>query len=121
MALLIAIVLAAIFLPWPWALLAILGGLVVETGEVALGLTLARRWKPKTGEEAMIGRIAEVVTPCLPVGEVRVAGELWQARCEAGADVGDRVRIMSIEELTLTVTPEPPRAVTASRHPTNSG
>jgi membrane protein implicated in regulation of membrane protease activity len=103
MALLVAIVLALIFLPWPWNLLAILGGLAVETVELAWGLSLARRWKPKTGAEAMIGEAAKVVTACRPLGEVRVQGELWEARCDEGADAGETVRIDSIEGLTLVV------------------
>jgi membrane protein implicated in regulation of membrane protease activity len=102
-ALTVAIVLALVFLPWPWNLLAILGGLAIETGELAWGLSLARRWKPRTGAEAMIGEEAKVVTPCRPLGEVRVQGELWQARCDEGADAGETVRIESIEGLTLVV------------------
>jgi membrane-bound serine protease (ClpP class) len=104
-ALTVAIVLALTFLPWPWNLVAILGGLAVETGELAWGLSLARRWRPKTGAEAMIGEEARVVTACRPLGEVRVQGELWQARCDAGADAGETVRIESIEGLTLVVRP----------------
>jgi len=84
-------------------LAAILGGLLIETGELACGLSLARRWKPKTGAEAMIGEEAEVVSPCRPLGEVRVRGELWRARCEEGADVGETVRIERLEGLTLVV------------------
>lgn len=103
MALTIALVLALIFLDWPWNLLAIVGGLAVETVELTWGLRLARRWKPKTGAEAMIGEEAEVVAACRPLGEVRVHGELWQARCEEGADVGETVRIQRIEGLTLVV------------------
>jgi membrane protein implicated in regulation of membrane protease activity len=102
-ALTVAIVLALVFLPWPWDLAAIFGGLVVETGELAWGLSLARRWKPKTGAEAMIGEEAEVVTACRPLGEVRVQGELWRARCDEGADAGETVRIERIEGLTLIV------------------
>ena len=105
MALTVAIVLALIFLPWPWNLVAILGGLAVETGELAWGLSLARRWKPKTGAEAMIGEEARVVAACRPIGEVRVQGELWQARCDEGADIGETVRIESIDGLTLLVRP----------------
>ena len=105
MALTVAIVLALIFLPWPWNLVAILGGLAVETGELAWGLSLARRWKPKTGAEAMIGEEARVVAACRPLGEVRVQGELWQARCDEGADIGETVRIESIDGLTLLVRP----------------
>jgi len=102
-ALTVAIVLALIFLPWPWNLAVILGGAAVETVELAWGLSLARRWKPKTGAEAMIGEDAEVVSACHPLGDVRVRGELWRARCEEGADVGETVRIESIEGLTLVV------------------
>ena len=105
MALTVALVLALVFLPWPWNLVAILGGLVVETGELAWGLRLARRWKPKTGAEAMIGEEAEVVSACRPLGEVRAQGELWRARCDEGADVGETVRIERIEGLTLVVAP----------------
>jgi membrane protein implicated in regulation of membrane protease activity len=102
-ALTVAIVLALIFLPWPWNLVLILGGLTVEVGELAWGLSLARRWKPRTGAEAMIGEEATVVAPCRPLGEVRVQGELWQARCDEVADVGETVRIERIEGLTLVV------------------
>ena len=105
MALTVALLLALLFLPWPWNLLAILGGLAVETVELAWGLSLARRWKPKTGAETMIGEAAEVVTACRPLGEVRVRGELWQARCNEGAAAGETVRIESIEGLTLVVSP----------------
>jgi membrane-bound serine protease (ClpP class) len=103
-ALILALVLALIFLDWPWNLVAILGGLTVETAELTWGLSLARRWKPKTGAEAMIGEEAEVVSACRPVGEVRVQGELWQARCDEGADAGDTVRIERLDGLTLVVT-----------------
>ena len=103
MALTIALILAILFVPWPWNVLVILAGLGVETGEVIWGLRLARRWKPKTGAEAMIGREAEVVSPCRPLGQVRVHGELWQASCAEGADPGERVRIDRIDGLTLIV------------------
>ena len=109
MALTVAVVLALVFLPWPWNLVAILGGLAVETGELAWGLSLARRWKPKTGAEAMIGEEARVVAACRPLGEVRLLGELWQARCDEGADAGETVRIESIDGLTLFVRPARPR------------
>jgi membrane protein implicated in regulation of membrane protease activity len=102
-ALALALVLALIFLGWPWNLLAILGGLAVETVELTWGLSLARRWKPKTGAEAMIGEEAEVVVACRPLGDVRLQGELWRARCDEGADVGETVRIERIEGLTLVV------------------
>jgi len=55
----------------------------------------------------MIGRVATVVAPCHPTGQIRVQGELWEARCAAGAEVGQRVRIERLDGLTLVVAPEP--------------
>jgi membrane protein implicated in regulation of membrane protease activity len=51
----------------------------------------------------MIGEEAQVVAACRPLGEVRVQGELWRARCDEGADPGETVRIETIEGLTLVV------------------
>jgi hypothetical protein len=73
MALTVAIILA-FFAPWPWNLVAVLVGLGIETVEITWGLRLARRWRPQTGAEAMIGQTAEVVAPCHPDGQVRVRG-----------------------------------------------
>jgi membrane protein implicated in regulation of membrane protease activity len=105
MALTVAIVIALLFLAWPWNLLVILGGLAIEAGELTWGLRLARKWRPATGAEAMIGEEAEVATACRPEGQVRINGELWRARCEAGADVGDTVRVERLDGLTLVVSP----------------
>jgi len=102
-ALLLAVLLAFFVLPWPWGLIAIAGGLAVETVELTWGLRLARRWKPGTGAEAMIGAEAQVVARCRPLGQVKVHGELWQARCEEGADIGQKVQIEAIEGLMLVV------------------
>jgi membrane protein implicated in regulation of membrane protease activity len=104
MALTVAIVLA-FFAPWPWNLIAVVVGVGVEAVELVWGLRLARRWRPQTGAEAMVGRLAEVVAPCHPTGQVRVLGELWEARCAEGADVGQSVRIDGLDGLTLVVTP----------------
>jgi membrane protein implicated in regulation of membrane protease activity len=103
-ALTVAIILA-FFAPWPWNLVAVLTGLGIESVELTWGLRLARRWRPRTGAEAMIGQTAEVVAPCHPTGQVRLQGELWEARCAQGADVGESVLIERLEGLTLVVTP----------------
>ena len=98
-----AIVLALFVLPAPWGLVAIAAALVVEVGETAFWVWLSKRRRPQVGAEALIGARAEVVSPCRPIGSVRVAGELWRARCDAGADRGDVVRICALDGLTLTV------------------
>ena len=40
-----------------------------------------------------------------PLGEVRVRGEIWQERCDEGADAGVAVRIVGLDGLTLIVEP----------------
>ena len=55
----------------------------------------------------MIGERAEVVTACRPTGQVRINGELWEATCVAGADVGEETVVRAIDGLTLIVEPAP--------------
>jgi|SRR5262249_10831260 len=104
MVLIVAIVIA-LFVPWPWKLLVLGAGIVAEIGEVIWGRRLAKRWRPKTGAEAMIGMRAEVVSPLHPLGQVHVNGELWEARSSAEADIGDTVVVRGMEGLTLVVEP----------------
>ena len=104
MVLLLAIALA-LFVPGPWNLLVLIGGVFAEIGEVIWGRRLARRWRPKTGAEAMVGKRAQVSSPLNPTGQVHVNGELWEARSTADADVGDTVVVRGIDGLTLVVEP----------------
>jgi membrane-bound serine protease (ClpP class) len=110
MILLLAILLAIFVLPSPWGVIVVALGVVGEIGEIVWGRRLAKRWRPKTGSEAMIGKRAKVVAECRPEGQVRIHGELWAARCEAGADIGETVLVERIDELVLVVVPEPPGA-----------
>ena len=103
MILILTLILALFVLPMPWALLVVVLGVIGEVGEIVWGRRLARRWRPRTGAEAMVGREAEVVAPCHPNGTVRIQGELWNARADAGADPGDTVRVEAVEDLTLVV------------------
>jgi membrane protein implicated in regulation of membrane protease activity len=103
MILLLAILLAIFVLPAPWSFVIVVLGVFGEVGEIVWGRRLAKRWRPKTGAEAMIGKRAEVVSACRPDGQVRIHGELWAARCAAGADVGDTVLVERLDGLTLIV------------------
>jgi membrane-bound serine protease (ClpP class) len=111
--LILAILVSVLFLSWPWNLVVVLCGAILEVGEVVWGLRLARRWQPKTGAATMVGQAALVVVPCRPCGQVRLHGELWEARCAAGADVGGAVRITALQGLTLVVEPTPTSPVQA--------
>lgn len=105
MILLLAVLLALFVAPSPWNIVIVLAGVLLEVGEVIWGRRLARRWRPKTGAEVMIGKHAKVVSDCRPDGEVRVHGELWAASCAKGAGVGETVRIERLNGLTLIVAP----------------
>jgi membrane-bound serine protease (ClpP class) len=101
-----AVLLAIFVLPAPWGLALVGAAAVVEIAETFFWIRLSRRWRVRAGAETLIGARAEVASACRPLGQVRVAGELWRARCEAGADVGASVRIRGRDGLTLLVEPE---------------
>jgi membrane-bound serine protease (ClpP class) len=105
---LISLVLAVLVVPEPWKVPTVILGLVIEITETAFTVWLSRRGKPKVGAETLIGSEASVTRRCDPLGEIRVRGETWQARCEAGADVGTTVHVVAREGLTLVVEPGGP-------------
>ena len=109
MILIIAILLAIFLVPSPWSIVVLVVACVLEVGEIAVlrhwSKRIGRRTKATTGAEAMKGKVAEVTQDCRPTGMVRLDGELWEARCEAGAGIGDRVRVVAIDGLTAVVEP----------------
>jgi membrane-bound serine protease (ClpP class) len=102
-ALLGAILLAIFVLPPAWRIPVVVAGGAIEVGESFFWIWLSKRRRPSVGVETLIGAHATVVTPCRPLGQVRVQGELWQARCEEGADPGDAVQVEGVDGLTLAV------------------
>jgi membrane-bound serine protease (ClpP class) len=70
----------------------------------------ARREPVRTGHEEMVGALAEVRVPLAPEGQVFTQGALWRARGADGVGglrAGDRVRVESVDGLTLLVRAEP--------------
>ena len=94
-----------LLLPSPWNVVAFLVLLPIWVLELFAWIRTTRRHKKAVGAETRIGREAVVSEPCRPVGQVRLDGEIWEARCEAGASTGDRVRITGRQRLTLIVEP----------------
>jgi membrane-bound serine protease (ClpP class) len=86
----------------------VLVGLALAT-IVALGIWLALRSRGQpaaTGQQAMLGRLAEVRQRLDPDGMVFVEGALWQAITEDGPiEAGDWVRVTAIHDLRLVVRP----------------
>ena len=61
---------------------------------------------PFTGAEGLIGEVGTVKAVDGAGGKVQVHGELWRAEFEGTVTVGDRVRVVALENLTLRVAPE---------------
>jgi membrane protein implicated in regulation of membrane protease activity len=98
-----AILLAVFVLPPKWAIPVVIAAALVELGETFFWVWLSRRGRVKMGPETLLGAVGEVVAPCNPLGQVRLQGELWQARCDEGAEPGERVRVRALDGLTLVV------------------
>ena len=91
----------AIFLPIAVGLVA----LMVVAGRKSLAL---RRRRPRSGAQALIGRVGVVRHVPEPVGDVMVEGELWRARNswadgEPALREGEHVVIEEVHGLTLAV------------------
>jgi membrane protein implicated in regulation of membrane protease activity len=107
MILLIAALLAVFVVPEPWGAFVLAVGAALEVGELLLWFRWSKRRHPTVGVETLLGRQAVVAIPCRPRGQVRVAGEIWAATCDEGADTGDTVWVIGVDPdgLTLRVSP----------------
>ncbi len=103
MAFLVALGLALFVLPSPWSWVAVGVGAAFELAEAWFWWWLSHRRSPAVGVETLVGAAGVVTMPCDPDGQVRVRGELWQGRCELGADAGDPVEVVGVDGLTLIV------------------
>src|SRR5256885_10368511 len=99
MLLLGGILLAVFVVPWPWGIATVLGGGLLDIGESLLLLRWSRRRRSPVGAEALVGQRAVVSSPT----QVRVAGELWQARSGTQLVPGDEVVVRAVDGLTLIV------------------
>ena len=99
MLLLGGILLAIFVLPPPWGIVAVVGGGLLDVAESLLLLRWSRRRRAATGTEALLGRSAVVSSPT----QVRIAGELWEARAGRPLVVGEEVVVRAVEGLTLVV------------------
>jgi len=101
----VAVLLAMFVIPAPWGWPVIGLAVVIEIVETFVWIRLLRRVPARAGAEALIGAVARVTRSCRPIGEVRVNGEVWRARCDVGADAGQRVRVRARDGITLVVEP----------------
>src|SRR4051794_35871038 len=99
MLLLGGILLAVFVVPWPWGIATVIGGALLDIAESLALLRWSKRRRSTVGVEALLGQTAVVVTPT----QVRVAGELWEARSGERLRIGDEVVVRAVDGLTLTV------------------
>ncbi len=83
---------------------AVFGGLMLLTMTM---LMRARRRRPVTGIDQMIGSPAVVLDWAAGHGHVRTHGEIWQARGPASLNAGEAVRVVAVDGLTLEVAATP--------------
>jgi membrane protein implicated in regulation of membrane protease activity len=102
---LIALLLAIFVLPSPWGLVAVVVAGLIDIAETGLFIWWSKRRRVSVGVETLVGREGVAVGELWPHGQVRIAGEIWQARCEGGCDAGTAVVVQSVDGLTLVVSP----------------
>jgi membrane-bound serine protease (ClpP class) len=90
-------------LPAGWNVIGGVAALTVFGVEVAYWHRTVRRQRVAVGAETMIGATALAIAECRPLGQVRLNGEIWEARCDEGADPGDAVVVTDRAGLTLIV------------------
>jgi len=101
----VAVILALTVLPSPWGVVAVAGAAAIDVVEITFFARWSKRRRATVGAETLVGRTAVVVRALSPRGQVRLDGEIWEARCEAGAGTGERVRVTGRKRLTLVVEP----------------
>lgn len=88
----------------------IIGGVATAGGLAMIGIVYvasrSMRRPVVTGEQAMLGAIAEAIESFTGSGRVRYGGELWNAHSSSPVQAGQRVRVVRLEGLLLWVEPQ---------------
>jgi membrane-bound serine protease (ClpP class) len=99
----VAVVLALTVLPAPWGWLAVVTAAAIDVAETAFFVRWSRRRRAAVGAETLVGRTAVVVRPLVPRGQVRLDGELWEARAAEDVPPGTEVVVTALDGLVLEV------------------
>jgi membrane-bound serine protease (ClpP class) len=101
-----AVILALTVLPAPWGVIAVAGAFGADVLETVVLVRWSRRRRAAVGAEALVGRRGLVVRTLAPQGQVRLDGELWQARAERVVEPGQEVVVRRVDGLVLHVEAE---------------
>jgi membrane-bound serine protease (ClpP class) len=113
---LVLVVLGALFLvdqtrtPGAGVSLVTVGGVALLLGGVGAGIVAlvvrARQQRPTTGQDALVGQLAEVRRSLAPEGYVFVNGALWSAWTDQSPlQPGELVEVVAVDGLRLFVRP----------------
>ena len=112
----IALVIALLFLSWPWNVVVVVAAAIVdiaETGTFVWWSRRRRRLSPAAvGVQTIVGCKGIALGrldpgAAAPVGQVRVGGEIWRARSAVPIDPGAAVIVSAVDGLVLDVAPAP--------------
>lgn len=79
--------------------LAVCGFFVAATALVVRAHTL----RPRTGAEGLVGEVGTVKAIARQEGKVLVHGELWKAEFRGEVALGDKVKVVGVRDLVVTV------------------
>ena len=101
-------------LGWPFILSTILALAAVVTFVTRLAVHAQLR-RPVTGVAGMVDESGEVLDVIAPgaAGRVATHGEIWSAIAHQPIPRGVRVRVVDVDGMTLTVSPDPPAGLDA--------
>jgi membrane protein implicated in regulation of membrane protease activity len=119
--LLLAAIAVLLVLPDPWNFVAFAGCLVAFVGELAFWNRTVKHRRVAAGAETLIGKTGKVLSRCAPNGQIELSGEIWNAHCDAGAEVGQAVTVVGRDGLTLIVDPARTDAVEGRDNHTRTG
>ncbi len=84
----------------------IIPAVMVSAGFFLFAVTMAiraRRQKPTTGVEGLIGEVGVSESLIFPEGTVSIHGELWTALCDERIEKGERIKVVGADNLKLKV------------------
>jgi membrane-bound serine protease (ClpP class) len=79
--------------------------LCVSAFMLFVGTLAVRTWgqRPASGQEGMIGEVGEVRERIAPRGKVWLHGEYWTAESDEELEVGQKVRVVSVNHMVVRV------------------
>lgn len=101
----VALILALTVIPSPWGWVTVIVAGVIDIVETAFFVWWSKRRRATVGAETLVGRKAVVVRALTPRGQVKLDGEVWEARAEDDVLPGDEVVVRAVDGLVLDVEP----------------